>query len=263
MRKLYKPFLLNGHPIIFMDIPSAEMTKYAANSMLATKISFMNDIANLCEIMGADVNKVRQGIGSDARIGTKFIYPGIGYGGSCFPKDVKALIKTAAENGYDMQVLRAVESVNENQKSVLFDKLNRHFDGELRGLKVAIWGLSFKPQTDDMREAPSLVIIEKLLAAGCTVTAYDPVAMNEARHSLGNQISYAKDEFAALIDADALLVVTEWPDFRSPNFEVVGRLMKQKVIFDGRNIYEASELKNLGFAYHCIGVKTDHLESIL
>jgi len=263
MRKLYKPFLLNGHPIIFMDIPSAEMTKYAANSMLATKISFMNDVANLCEIMGADVNMVRRGIGSDARIGTKFIYPGIGYGGSCFPKDVKALIKTAAENGYDMQVLRAVESVNENQKSVLFDKVNRHFGGDLRGLKMAVWGLSFKPKTDDMREAPSLVIIEKLLAAGCSVTAYDPVAMDEARHSLGDSVTYAKDEFAALIDADALLVVTEWPDFRAPNFEVVARLMKQKVIFDGCNIYEAKELKEFGFAYHCIGVKTDHKEPAL
>jgi UDPglucose 6-dehydrogenase len=262
MRRLYKPFLLNGHPIIFMDIPSAEMTKYAANSMLATKISFMNDVANLCEIMGADVNKVRQGIGSDARIGTKFIYPGIGYGGSCFPKDVKALIKTASENGYDMQVLRAVESVNENQKSVLFNKVNKHFAGELRGLKIAVWGLSFKPKTDDMREAPSLVIIEKLLAAGCQVTAYDPVAMAEARHDLGDRITYAKDEFAALIDADALLVVTEWPDFRAPNFEVIGRLMKQKAIFDGRNIYEAEELHKAGFTYHCIGVKTDHKEPV-
>ena len=260
MTKLYKPFLLNGHPIIFMDIPSAEMTKYAANSMLATKISFMNDVANLCEIMGADVNMVRRGIGSDARIGTKFIYPGIGYGGSCFPKDVKALIKTAQENGYDMQVLRAVESVNDQQKSVLYNKLSRHFGGDLLGLKIAVWGLSFKPKTDDMREAPSLVIIEKLLAAGCTVTAYDPVAMPEAKHSLGDTITYAKDEFAALIDADALLVVTEWPDFRAPNFDVVARLMKQKVIFDGRNIYEASELKELGFAYHCIGVKTEHKE---
>ncbi|MBJ6108305.1 UDP-glucose/GDP-mannose dehydrogenase family protein [Hymenobacter sp. BT523] len=262
MRRLYKPFLLNGHPIIFMDIPSAEMTKYAANSMLATKISFMNDVANLCEIMGADVNKVRQGIGSDARIGTKFIYPGIGYGGSCFPKDVKALIKTAEENGYKMQVLKAVESVNEDQKSVLFNKVSRHFGGNLKGLKIALWGLSFKPKTDDMREAPSLVIIEKLLAAGCTVTAYDPVAMPEAQHMIGDSITYAKDEFAALIDADALLVVTEWPDFRSPNFDVVARLMKQKVIFDGRNIYEASELKALGFAYHCIGVKTDHKEPV-
>jgi UDPglucose 6-dehydrogenase len=260
MSRLYKPFLLNGHPIIFMDIPSAEMTKYAANSMLATKISFMNDVANLCEIMGADVNMVRRGIGSDARIGTRFIYPGIGYGGSCFPKDVKALIKTAQENGYDMQVLRAVESVNEEQKSVLFNKVSRHFGGELKGLKIALWGLSFKPKTDDMREAPSLVIIEKLLAAGCTVTAYDPVAIPEAKHTLGDSITYAKDEFDTLIDADALLIVTEWPEFRVPNFKVVSRLMKQQVIFDGRNIYEPAEMKELGFVYHCIGIKTDHKE---
>ncbi|MBC6988279.1 UDP-glucose dehydrogenase family protein [Hymenobacter sp. BT491] len=263
MTKLYKPFLLNGHPIIFMDIPSAEMTKYAANAMLATKISFMNDVANLCEIMGADVNKVRQGIGSDARIGTKFIYPGIGYGGSCFPKDVKALIKTASENGYQMQVLQAVESVNEAQKSVLFDKVHRHFGGELRGKKIAVWGLSFKPKTDDMREAPSIVIIDKLLEEGCTVTAYDPVAMPEAKHSLGDRITYAKDQFEALIDADALLVVTEWPEFRAPNFEVVARLMKQKAIFDGRNIYEAKELQESGFTYHCIGVRTSHKEPVV
>jgi UDPglucose 6-dehydrogenase len=262
MRRLYKPFLLNGHPIIFMDIPSAEMTKYAANSMLATKISFMNDIANLCEIMGADVNKVRQGIGSDARIGTKFIYPGIGYGGSCFPKDVKALIKTAQENGYQMQVLQAVEGVNEAQKEVLFSKVKKHFGGDLQGKKFAIWGLSFKPKTDDMREAPSLVIIEKLLAEGATVSAYDPVAVKEAKHTLGDTITYAKDQFEALVDADALLVVTEWPEFRSPSFEVVGRLLKQKVIFDGRNIYDPAELKEVGFAYHCIGVKTDHKEPV-
>ncbi|UYZ57464.1 UDP-glucose dehydrogenase family protein [Hymenobacter latericus] len=260
MRKLYKPFLLNGHPIIFMDIPSAEMTKYAANSMLATKISFMNDIANLCEIMGADVNKVRLGIGSDARIGNKFIYPGIGYGGSCFPKDVKALIKTAAENGYQMQVLKAVESVNEGQKSVLFTKVQQHFGSNLAGKHLAVWGLSFKPKTDDMREAPSLVIIEKLLEAGCTVTAYDPVAMKEAQHTLGNRINYAKDQLSALIDADALLVVTEWPEFRSPNFDVVGRLLKQRVVFDGRNIYDAEEMEKAGFAYHCIGIRTKHRE---
>ncbi|SHJ09320.1 UDP-glucose dehydrogenase [Hymenobacter daecheongensis DSM 21074] len=262
MSKLYKPFLLNGHPIIFMDIPSAEMTKYAANSMLATKISFMNDIANLCEIMGADVNMVRKGIGSDARIGTKFIYPGIGYGGSCFPKDVKALIKTAAENGYQMQVLKAVESVNEAQKEVLFDKVYKHFGGDLKGKKMAVWGLSFKPKTDDMREAPSVVIIDKLLDAGCIVSAYDPVAMEEAKHQLQDRITYAKDEFAAIIDADALLVVTEWPDFRSPNFEVVARLMKQKAIFDGRNIYDAKELHEAGFTYHCIGIRTDHKEPV-
>ncbi|MCC2547931.1 UDP-glucose/GDP-mannose dehydrogenase family protein [Hymenobacter sp. BT175] len=260
MRRLYKPFLVNGHPIIFMDIPSAEMTKYAANSMLATKISFMNDIANLCEIMGADVNMVRLGIGSDARIGNKFIYPGIGYGGSCFPKDVKALIKTASENGYDMQVLQAVESVNDKQKSVLFNKVKKHFGGNLKGKKIAMWGLSFKPKTDDMREAPSLVLIDKLIDAGCTVTGYDPVAMREAEHMIGNKIAYAKDQFEALIDADALLIVTEWPEFRSPNFDVIARLMKDRVIFDGRNIYEAQELKEAGFAYHCIGIRTDHHE---
>ncbi|NVO86288.1 UDP-glucose dehydrogenase family protein [Hymenobacter terrestris] len=260
MNRLYKPFLLNGHPIIFMDIPSAEMTKYAANSMLATKISFMNDIANLCEIMGADVNMVRRGIGSDARIGPKFIYPGIGYGGSCFPKDVKALIKTAQENGYQMQVLQAVESVNEGQKEVLFNKVKKHFGGELKGKKMAVWGLSFKPKTDDMREAPSLVIIEKLLAEGCTVSAYDPVAVAEAKHSLGDRITYADDQMEALIDADALLIVTEWPEFRVPNFTVVSRLMKQKVIFDGRNIYDKQELEQAGFAYHCIGIQTGHQE---
>jgi len=262
MRRLYKPFLLNGHPIIFMDIPSAEMTKYAANSMLATKISFMNDIANLCEIMGADVNMVRRGIGSDARIGTKFIYPGIGYGGSCFPKDVKALIKTAQENGYKMQVLQAVEGVNEAQKEVLFNKVKKHFGNDLKGKKFAIWGLSFKPRTDDMREAPSLVIIEKLLAEGATVSAYDPVAVAEAKHTLHDTITYAKDQFEALVDADALLVVTEWPEFRSPSFAVVGRLLRQKVIFDGRNIYDPVEMKEAGFSYHCIGVRTDHAEPV-
>ncbi|GAB3197965.1 UDP-glucose/GDP-mannose dehydrogenase family protein [Pontibacter aydingkolensis] len=255
MSKLYKPFLMNGHPLIFMDIPSAEMTKYAANAMLATKISFMNDIANLCEIMGADVNMVRKGIGSDARIGNKFIYPGIGYGGSCFPKDVKALIKTAEENGYQMQVLKSVENVNENQKSVLFNKIMAHFNGDIAGKTFGIWGLSFKPKTDDMREAPSLVIIEKLLAQGAKVRAYDPVAMKEAQHTLGDTIEYGKDEYEALIDADALLLVTEWPEFRSPNFAVVSKLMKEKVVFDGRNIYDASEMADKGFAYYGIGVK--------
>jgi UDPglucose 6-dehydrogenase len=256
MRKLYKPFVLNGHPIIFMDVPSAEMTKYAANSMLATKISFMNDIANLCEIMGADVNMVRKGIGSDARIGNKFIYPGIGYGGSCFPKDVKALIRTASENGYNMQILEAVENVNEAQKTVLFNKLTTHFGNNLTGKTFAIWGLSFKPKTDDMREAPSLVIIDKILKAGGQVKAYDPVAMTEAKHTLGDTIAYAKDEFEALKDADALLVITEWPEFRSPNFDEVSKLLKQKVIFDGRNIYDAQEMKALGFEYYCIGINT-------
>ncbi len=256
MRKLYKPFLLNGHPIIFMDVPSAEMTKYAANSMLATKISFMNDIANLCEIMGADVNMVRKGIGSDGRIGNKFIYPGIGYGGSCFPKDVKALIKTAKDNGYTMKILESVEAVNDAQKSVLFNKIMKHFDGNIKGKNFAMWGLSFKPKTDDMREAPSLVIIQKLLAAGGNVKAYDPIAMKEAKHILGEQIEYTKNENNALIDADALLIVTEWPDFRSPDFQVVKKLMRGNAIFDGRNIYDLNEMQELGFDYYCIGVKT-------
>jgi len=256
MRKLYKPFLLNGHPIIFMDVPSAEMTKYAANSMLATKISFMNDIANLCEIMGADVNMVRKGIGSDGRIGNKFIYPGIGYGGSCFPKDVKALIKTAKDNGYTMRILESVEAVNDTQKSVLYNKIMKHFDGNIKGKTFAMWGLSFKPKTDDMREAPSLVIIEKLLAAGANVKAYDPIAMKEAKHILGEQIEFTKNENNALIDADALLIVTEWPDFRSPDFQVVRKLMRGNAIFDGRNIYDITEMQELGFDYYCIGVKT-------
>ncbi len=254
MKKLYKPFLLNGHPTIFMDVPSAEMTKYAANSMLATKISFMNDIANLCEIMGADVNMVRKGIGSDNRIGNKFIYPGVGYGGSCFPKDVKALIRTAGENGYNMSVLQAVEEVNERQKSVMVTKVKSHFGEDLSGLKFAVWGLSFKPKTDDMREAPSIVIINALLEAGATVTAYDPVAMEEAKHDLKDTIVYAKDEYDALIDADALLLITEWPEFRVPNFDVVERLMKGKVIFDGRNIYDKPELQSIGYDYYGIGI---------
>ena len=254
MKKLYKPFLLNGHPAIFMDVPSAEMTKYAANSMLATKISFMNDIANLCEITGADVNMVRKGIGSDNRIGNKFIYPGVGYGGSCFPKDVKALIKTAHENGYTMSVLKAVEEVNEKQKSVMFKKVKAHFGEDLSALNFAVWGLSFKPKTDDMREAPSVVIIKALLKAGAKVRVFDPVAMEEAKHDLKDSIVYAKDEYDALIDADALLLITEWPEFRVPNFDVIERLMKQKVVFDGRNIYDKPELKALGYAYYGIGI---------
>lgn len=256
MARLYKPFTLNGHPVIFMDIPSAEMTKYAANAMLATKISFMNDIANLCEIMGANVNMVRKGIGSDSRIGTKFIYPGIGYGGSCFPKDVKALIKTAAENGYDMRVIRAVEDVNDDQKSVLFNKLVKYFNNDLNGKTIAMWGLSFKPQTDDMREAPSVVIIRKLLEAGAKVKAYDPEAMNEAKHILGNTITYANDKEEALIDADCLLLVTEWNSFRMLNYNVMNKLMRGKVVFDGRNIYDVKEMKEHGFDYFCIGVVT-------
>lgn len=253
MRKLYKPFLLNNHPILFMDIPSAEMTKYAANSMLATKISFMNDIANLCEIVGADVNSVRKGIGSDSRIGNKFIYPGVGYGGSCFPKDVKALIKTAKNYDYKLRVLQSVEDVNDDQKYVLFNKIKKHFGGNLKGKKVAIWGLSFKPNTDDMREAPSLVIIESLLKEGVEVLAYDPVAMHEAQRKLGDIITYAKDQYEALVDADALMVITEWSEFRMPNFKVLDKLMRTKVIFDGRNIYDPNEIRELGFEYYSIG----------
>lgn len=254
LSRLYKPFTLNGHPIIIMDVPSAEMTKYAANAMLATKISFMNDIANLCEIIGANVNLVRRGIGSDSRIGKKFIYPGIGYGGSCFPKDVKALIKTAEQNGYDLRVLKAVEEVNASQKSVLFEKLHRYFKGKLKGKKIAIWGLSFKPQTDDMREAPSLVIVEKLLAAGAEVIAYDPVAVEEAKRRIGEEITYAKDQYEALIDAEALLLVTEWPEFRFPNFTVMKKLMSKSLIFDGRNVYEPEEIYKQGFEYFSIGL---------
>ncbi|MDY9918627.1 MAG: UDP-glucose/GDP-mannose dehydrogenase family protein [Proteiniphilum sp.] len=253
MARLYQPFMLNNYRMIFTDIPSAEMIKYAANAMLATRISFMNDIANLCELVGADVNMVRRGIGSDSRIGTKFLYPGCGYGGSCFPKDVKALVKTAEKAGYDLKVLKAVEAVNERQKEVLFDKLSRHYQGDLRGKTVALWGLSFKPETDDMREAPSLVLIDKLLHAGATVKAYDPIAMDEARRRLGNTIHYAQDAYDALIDADALMLVTEWKEFRMPNWEVAKRLMKQPAVFDGRNIYEKEDLQQKGFAYHCIG----------
>ena len=257
MKKLYKPFLMNGHPIIFMDIPSAEMTKYAANAMLATKISFMNDVANLCEIMGADVNMVRKGIGSDTRIGTKFIYPGVGYGGSCFPKDVKALIKTAKENGYDMRILNSVENVNEAQKEVLFNKVKKHFKGDLKGKKFALWGLSFKPKTDDMREAPSLVIIDKLLNEGASVVAYDPVAMHEAQRILGNKISYTEELNDSLNGADALLIITEWPEFRVPDFDELGKRLKAKVMFDGRNIFDPAEMKKMGYSYYCIGVNTN------
>lgn len=256
MSKLYKPFTLNGHPVIFMDVPSAEMTKYAANAMLATKISFMNDIANLCEIVGANVNMVRKGIGSDTRIGNKFIYPGIGYGGSCFPKDVKALIHTANKIGYNMRVLKAVEDVNDDQKSVLFHKLMHYYNGKVKGLTIALWGLSFKPQTDDMREAPSLVLIEKLIEQGCKIKAYDPVAMNETKRRIGDKIEYCKDAYEAAMDADAVMLVTEWTDFRFPNWAVIKRLLKKPVIFDGRNIYDKNELKQLGFDYFCIGVNT-------
>ena len=253
MTRLYRPFLLNNFRVIFMDIPSAEMTKYAANSMLATRISFMNDIANLCEIVGADVNMVRSGIGSDTRIGRKFLYPGIGYGGSCFPKDVKALIKTAEQNGYSMRVLSAVEEVNEQQKSVLFEKLKKQFNGDLQGKTVALWGLAFKPETDDMREAPALVLIDKLLEAGCRVRAYDPAAVQECKRRIGEKIYYACDMYDAVLDADVLMLVTEWKEFRLPSWAVIKKTMAQQIVLDGRNIYDKKEMEELGFVYHCIG----------
>lgn len=252
MSRLYRPFLLNNFRVIFTDIPSAEMIKYAANSMLATRISFMNDIANLCELVGADVNMVRKGIGADSRIGSKFLYPGCGYGGSCFPKDVKALIKTAEKNGYSMRVLKAVEEVNEAQKSILFSKLRRHFD-TLEGKTIALWGLAFKPETDDMREATSLVMIDLLRKAGATVKVFDPVAMDECRRRVGDQVIYAKDMYEAVIDADALLLLTEWKQFRLPSWAVIRKVMKQPLLLDGRNIYDPIELKEQGFEYECIG----------
>lgn len=257
MRRLYKPFTLNGHPIIFMNIISSELTKYAANAMLATKISFMNDLANLSEIVGANINMVRKGIGSDTRIGNKFIYPGTGYGGSCFPKDVKALIKTASEHGYPLRVLQSVEDVNDDQKSVLITKLKKYFNHDLKGKVIAIWGLSFKPQTDDMREAPSLVIINKLIEAGAKIKAYDPAAMDEAKRILGDKIEYTADQFDALIDADALIIPTEWNEFKFPNFNVIKKLLSNPVIFDGRNIFDPIEMKEKGFDYYCIGIDTD------
>jgi UDPglucose 6-dehydrogenase len=256
MSRLYKPFTLNGHPVIFMDVPSAEMTKYTANAMLATRISFMNDIANLCELVGADVNMVRKGIGSDPRIGSKFIYPGTGYGGSCFPKDVKALIKTSDEYGYSLRVLKSVEEVNDDQKSVLFNKLMKFYNGDIAGKKIAIWGLSFKPNTDDMREAPALVIIEKLKAAGAEVVAYDPVAMEESERRIGNIIGYSANMYDALDSADALMLVTEWTEFRYPDWKDVKKRMKTPLVLDGRNIYDQNEMVNEGFAYFCIGIRT-------
>ncbi len=255
MTKLYRPFLLNNFRVIFTDIPSAEMIKYAANSMLATRISFMNDIANLCELVGADVNMVRRGIGSDSRIGNKFLYPGCGYGGSCFPKDVKALIKTAEKEGYRMRILQAVEEVNEEQKEIVYRKLLKHTDGELRGKTIALWGLSFKPETDDMRESAALVTIGHLLKAGAIVKVYDPVAMDECRRRLGNSVQYAADMYDAVLDADALLLLTEWKQFRLPSWKVIAKSMKRPLVIDGRNIYDAEELRQLGFEYSCIGVQ--------
>ena len=253
MTRLYRPFLLNNFRVLFTDIPSAEMIKYAANSMLATRISFMNDIANLCELVGADVNMVRKGIGSDSRIGSKFLYPGCGYGGSCFPKDVKALIKTAEKNGYSMKVLKAVEEVNEKQKSVLFNKLHDFYQGDLQGRTIALWGLAFKPETDDMREATSLVTITLLLEAGCKVRVYDPVAMDECRRRIGDVVTYANDMYDTVVDADALLLLTEWKQFRLPSWEVIKRSMKYSLVIDGRNIYDVEEMNRLGVEYKCIG----------
>jgi len=253
MEKLYHPFMLNNFRIIYMDVPSAEMTKYAANAMLATRISFMNDMANLCEIIGADVNMVRKGIGADTRIGSSFLYAGCGYGGSCFPKDVKALIRTADEQGYPMRILQAVETVNEYQKTVLYRKLEQYYQGNLSGKKVAMWGLAFKPETDDMREAPSLVLIDLLLKAGCRVTAYDPVAIPEAKRRIGDRIHYAKDIYEAVTDADVLMIVTEWKEFRLPSWLRIKQQMKMPLILDGRNIYNMHEIEEAGFTYHCIG----------
>lgn len=256
MTKLYKPLLLNNFRVLFMDIPSAEMTKYAANAMLATRISFINDVANLCQAVGADVNQVRKGIGADSRIGNKFLYPGCGYGGSCFPKDVKALIRSAAENGCRMEVLEAVERVNERQKRILFEKLAARFGGAegLRGRRIALWGLAFKPGTDDMREAPALVLIDQLTAAGAEVVAYDPVAMDEAKRRLKGRIAYATDAYGAALDADALVLLTEWKEFRLPNWELLKRAMRGRVVVDGRNIFDRNELRSLGFDYFGIGV---------
>ena len=253
MSRLYKPFMLSGDRMIFTDIPSAEMIKYAANSMLATRISFMNDMANLCELVGADINMVRKGIGTDSRIGEKFLYAGCGYGGSCFPKDVKALIKTAEQNGYEMQVLKAVENVNEKQKSILFDKFMKHFNGKVKGKTVAMWGLAFKPETDDMREAPALVLIDLLLNAGVSVKVYDPIAMDECHRRIGDKVIYCKDMYEATVDADTLMLVTEWKEFRVPSWSVLKKVMRGHVVVDGRNIYDGKELKGNGFNYYKIG----------
>lgn len=254
MERLYKPFMMNHYRLIFTDIPSAEMIKYAANSMLATRISFMNDIANLCELVGADVNMVRKGIGADSRIGSKFLYPGCGYGGSCFPKDVKALIKTAEKNGYPMRVLKAVEEVNEAQKGILVEKLMNCFHGDIRGKRIALWGLAFKPETDDMREAPALVLIDRLIEAGATVKVYDPIAMDECRRRIGDKVLYANDMYDAVLEADALMLVTEWKEFRVPSWGVLKKTMRQAVVLDGRNIYDRHELLEQGFVYSCIGM---------
>jgi UDPglucose 6-dehydrogenase len=255
MKRLYKPFVLNNHPLVFMDVPSSEMTKYAANAMLATKISFMNDIANLCEIVGADITNVRKGIGSDPRIGDKFIYAGAGYGGSCFPKDVKALVKSGEEHGHKLRILQAVEDVNDDQKELISKKILKHFNGDIKGKKFSLWGLSFKPNTDDMREAPSLVTIDKLVQEGATVKAYDPVAMEETKRRIGDKIEYTSDMYEAVIDSDAIILMTEWNEFRIPNYKVLDKLLINKVMFDGRNIYDPKEMQEKGFVYYGIGRK--------
>ena len=252
MERLYRPFQMNNYRLYFMDIPSAEMTKYAANAMLATRISFMNDIANLCDRVGANVDMVRKGIGSDARIGSKFLYPGCGYGGSCFPKDVKALARTAREYDYTMGVIEAVEAVNERQKSIVVEKLLAGL-GDLSGKTVALWGLSFKPETDDMRESTALVVIDRLLEGGATVRVFDPVAMEECRRRVGDRVVYCKDMYDAVIDADALAVITEWKQFRMPSWSVIRKVMKTPVVVDGRNIYDRNEVQNEGFRYWAIG----------
>ena len=253
MRKLYKPFILNQHPILFMDIASAELTKYAANAMLATRISFINEIANLCDILGADVNLVRKGIGSDSRIGNKFLYPGVGYGGSCFPKDIKALIRTAEEKGFSMNVVKAVDLTNEQQKGRMLVKIKEYFGDKLSGLVFGMWGLTFKPQTDDTRESPSLVVIQKLLEEGASVKVYDPAGMPEVKEKLGDKITYATDPYNAAEGADALLLMTEWSEFRLPDWEEVSDKLRNKVIFDGRNVYDPAELRRMDFEYFGIG----------
>lgn len=256
MEELYKPYVRQGNPIIFMDEKSAELTKYAANAFLATKITFMNEIANLCELLDADVDKVRIGIGTDTRIGKRFLFPGIGYGGSCFPKDVQALAKSAGEVNYDFAILESVMRVNENQKTIIVPKIADFFGNDLKGKHFALWGLAFKPDTDDIREAPALYVIDKLLAAGATITAYDPEAMNNVKAVLGDKISYADNQYDALSNADALIIATEWSVFRSPDFNKLGSGLKEKVIFDGRNLYDLDQMKALGFYYNSIGRKT-------
>jgi UDPglucose 6-dehydrogenase len=253
MYRLYMPFVLNNHPILFMDIASAEITKYAANAMLATRISFINEIANLCDILGADINNVRKGIGSDSRIGSKFIYPGTGYGGSCFPKDVKAIIRTDKDNGYELNVIEAVEKANEYQKNVIFNKMTIFFNNNLKNKTIGVWGLSFKPKTDDIREASSIILIKKLLEAGAMVKAYDPAAISEAKKVLGNLIEYTSDPYEALLNVDAFALMTEWSEFHLPDFSKMAELMKGKVIFDGRNIYDPAQLRKMGFTYFGIG----------